>query len=389
MGVDGLIRFLQPIVRKEHVSSFQGQTAAIDMSSWLYRACYNASEALSADPASTAFLLYIHQLLDLLLHYRISMLCVFDGRYLPHKQQTLDKRRAEREGHRLKGEQLLEQGQEEEGQRHIRRCIRVDERVTALAMAALRSRQVPFMVSPYEADSQMAKLHREGAVDFAVCEDSDLIIYGVPVLLKLSNEGDCDYLDLRQVQPDSVDNLFIRQFLTLEEHRRTEVAVLAGTDYLPSIRGIGIKKALKFVTESADLAEAIRKIDQVPRFRESKPEDYETKAQQANLIFRYATACNPRSHAFELLSPHCLHDPLSASLTQPALLQLVGPDYGYDAAVEKGERNVWSLAPRELPVLDYDGVPRFNLEAVEEKRLSFENARLMRNRVRTRSSLKR
>ena len=38
MGVDSLIKFLQPIIKKEHLSSFRNQTAAIDMNSWIYRA---------------------------------------------------------------------------------------------------------------------------------------------------------------------------------------------------------------------------------------------------------------------------------------------------------------------------------------------------------------
>jgi exonuclease 1 len=85
-------------------------------------------------------------------------------------------------------------------------------------------------------------------VDFAICEDSDLVVYGVPVLLKLSNEGDCDYLNINEVKPEDVDNAFIRDFVKMSKMRRTEVAVLTGTDYLPSIKGIGIKRALKFIT---------------------------------------------------------------------------------------------------------------------------------------------
>ena len=111
MGVDGLIRFLQPIVRKEHLSSFRGQTAVVDMMSWLYRACYNAAEEMNADKGSEAFLLGIHQMLDLLSHYQIKMTCVFDGRHLPHKSETVGKRRSDRESNRRKGEELLAKGQ--------------------------------------------------------------------------------------------------------------------------------------------------------------------------------------------------------------------------------------------------------------------------------------
>ena len=76
----------------------------------------------------------------------------------------------------------------------------------------------------------------------------------MPVLLKLSNEGECDYLNIDEVKPENVENVFIRQFVELDRVRRTEVAVLTGTDYLPSIKGIGIKKALKYVTETANLS---------------------------------------------------------------------------------------------------------------------------------------
>ena len=54
-------------------------------------------------------------------------------------------------------------------------------------MRALKGRNIPYIVSPFESDCQMAKLHRLGMADFAICEDSDLIIYNCPVLLKLSN----------------------------------------------------------------------------------------------------------------------------------------------------------------------------------------------------------
>ena len=90
-----------------------------------------------------------------------------------------------------------------------------------------------------------------------------MIIYGVPVLLKLSNEGECDYFNINEADHEKIDNTFIKQFLNLSRRRRTEVAVLTGTDYLPSIKGIGIKKALKYVHESNNLDEAISKISEV------------------------------------------------------------------------------------------------------------------------------
>ena len=52
------------------------------------------------------------------------------------------------------------------------------------------------MVSPYESDSQIAKLYTLGLADCVITEDSDLVIYGVRTILKLNTLGECDYIDL-------------------------------------------------------------------------------------------------------------------------------------------------------------------------------------------------
>lgn len=62
------------------------------------------------------------------------------------------------------------------------------------------------MVAPYESDSQIAKLITLGLADFAITEDSDLVVYGVKVVLKLNQDGECDYIDLNRWKPEDVDN---------------------------------------------------------------------------------------------------------------------------------------------------------------------------------------
>ena len=69
------------------------------------------------------------------------------------------------------------------------------------------------MVAPYESDSQIAKLIKLGLADFAITEDSDLVVYGVKVALKLNQDGQCDYIDLTKCNPNDVDSVFLKQFL--------------------------------------------------------------------------------------------------------------------------------------------------------------------------------
>ena len=56
------------------------------------------------------------------------------------------------------------------------------------------------MIAPYEADSQIAKLYNLGEVDYVISEDSDFLVYGCKVLMKLTPTGECDYIDLDKVK---------------------------------------------------------------------------------------------------------------------------------------------------------------------------------------------
>ena len=169
MGVEGLLKFLAPIVQRQHLSSLRCQRAAVDIMSWIYKGCYVKSEAILDDSESVAYLEYVGQMLDLLQHYQIEATCVFDGRFVGGKQATVDKRRALREANRKKGQQLAASGQQQEANKYLSRCITVNEQVIATTMRMLKGRNVPFLVAPYEADAQIAKLFQLALVDFAIC----------------------------------------------------------------------------------------------------------------------------------------------------------------------------------------------------------------------------
>ena len=77
-------------------------------------------------------------------------------------------------------------------------------------MRALFSKNIEFIVSPYESDSQMAKLVKLGIADVVITEDSDLIIYGVNAIVKLNQDGDCDYFNLSKWGPEDVDSIFLK-----------------------------------------------------------------------------------------------------------------------------------------------------------------------------------
>jgi exonuclease-1 len=57
----------------------------------------------------------------------------------------------------------------------------------------LRDEDVKFVVSPYEADAQLAYLSMSGKVDGVISEDSDLLVFGAKKV-RLFPFGDCSRL---------------------------------------------------------------------------------------------------------------------------------------------------------------------------------------------------
>jgi exonuclease-1 len=65
-------------------------------------------------------------MLDLLRHYNITPICVFDGGYIGKKDDTIEKRKKIKEENRQKGLEFLEQGNEAEARKYLSRCIIID-----------------------------------------------------------------------------------------------------------------------------------------------------------------------------------------------------------------------------------------------------------------------
>lgn len=61
--------------------------------SWVYKGCYRCAYDHNLNIESNSFLYYILEMLELLAYYRIKPICVFDGRYISKKDETVEKRR--------------------------------------------------------------------------------------------------------------------------------------------------------------------------------------------------------------------------------------------------------------------------------------------------------
>ena len=134
--------------------------------------------------------------------------------------------------------------------------------VTSL-LKTLREKRIPFLVSPYEADGQLAYLSKEGLVDLIISEDSDFVGHGAKAVLYKYKEVYIPYGRLNPCEPNNREatGVLIRrndlkakyQSFDLSEFTDVMLTVLciaAGCDYCKSLRGIGIKTAKTVVKEA-------------------------------------------------------------------------------------------------------------------------------------------
>lgn len=126
----------------------------------------------------------------------------------------------------------------------------------------LRANRLPFLISPYEADGQLAHLSQSNSVDGIITEDSDLIcMEGVRRLLyKLGGWNGTNGANRGSSGPDASGSLYGTlleredvgssrgiDLLDFSDGMLVVMFVAAGCDYCDSLRGIGIVTARDIV----------------------------------------------------------------------------------------------------------------------------------------------
>lgn len=113
---------------------------------------------------------------------------------------------------------------------------------------------VPFVVAPFEADAQLAYLFKQGIVEAVLTNDSDLIIYGVKHILMIRKSG----IETYDTEEDAGKEAVTINQINLE--KLWLFGFLIGCDYAKGIKGIGIVKAFKIISD-IDLNYVTTKID--------------------------------------------------------------------------------------------------------------------------------
>lgn len=120
----------------------------------------------------------------------------------------------------------------------------------------LKHKKVKFIIAPYEADSQLAYMYHTESIQYILTEDSDLVAYGCLNIIKgLKKNGDCSVLN-----PDKklkTASATLKSFFKLDPESRTKCCILAGCDYLPNIKGLGLATLTKMFGNRTEILEQV------------------------------------------------------------------------------------------------------------------------------------
>lgn len=188
-----------------------------------------------------------------------ELLVVFDGATPPIKDEECIRRSQKRkQAEQERDEPLVA---DEAAGANTKRRVRAARRAGAgknhgdilvEVMQALRKAKIPFMVSPYEADGQLAYLSQNGLVDLVVTEDSDLIAHGCDSILYKTIEGlGKGFAEGILVQRGDLGAMgLLQKCLSLQDFSDVMLAVMfvaLGCDYCSSLKQIGSVAAKEIV----------------------------------------------------------------------------------------------------------------------------------------------
>jgi exonuclease-1 len=273
MGIKGLLPSLRAVTRSVHVSEWAKLRVGIDTYGWIHRAKYACAEDLVMGRPNTRWIDWCERRCRMLLSHRVTPVCVFDGASPMAKAGAEQRRLFVRTSHHRKALACREAGDHKGAQRFFQRAVDVSPEMADQLVRRLRtSLGIECIVAPFEADAQLAHLCKHDHIQAVISEDSDMLAFGCRhVLYKMNAQGQGDHLALSDVLTHT----------TLTHEQFQYACILAGCDYLPSVPGIGIHRAIQLMVTHRNVDRALDSLG------DRAPTHYQRDLARAIYFFRH------------------------------------------------------------------------------------------------------
>nr|CAB3474441.1 unnamed protein product [Digitaria exilis] len=239
MGIQGLLPQLKSTMAPIKVEELRGQTVAVDTYSWLHKGALSCGDRLCKGIPTTRHIEYCMHRVNMLRHYGVKPILVFDGGLLPIKGGQETKRARSRKENLERAREHEAAGNSRAAFECYQKAVDITPKIASELIEVLKKEKVDYIVAPYEADAQMTFLSVNKLVDAVITEDSDLIPFGCSrIIFKMDKFGQGVEFQITRLERNrELDfNGFTRQMLL-------EMCILSGCDYLPSLPGMGVKRA--------------------------------------------------------------------------------------------------------------------------------------------------
>jgi hypothetical protein len=202
MGIAGLPRWAKSRAQAAKLNELaRGRPMGIDVSVWLHQICV----FLPADSRDPAWARAVDGLVRRAMRtvaYGVPIVVVFDCPFTsPAKAEERARRRARAMRAMVDANDLAPSDDDDEGgpapSDPAAAVINVHGALQDMVWAAMQAAGISCVMSPAEADHQLAALHRLGLIWAALTPDSDLLAMGVPSVVRYEwRTGECFFVDV-------------------------------------------------------------------------------------------------------------------------------------------------------------------------------------------------
>lgn len=266
MGIKNLSKILKrysPNYRSLiKITAIRDSTIAIDANLFIYRSVFAIRKGMGRDIEHTIkdktykvthiYIMFLR--LFGLKKMNITPIFVFDSSYSYLKVKTMEERKKIR---RDMKERYLNAETDEEKKRyyHLSEDIKHNEYDDIIRLIELFG--FPYIIAPEEADSQCAYLIKNNFVEYVVSDDMDLLTFGCDKIIRrftTSTAKKMEVITLPSILSD----------LDIDMGSFIQLCILLGSDYGPTVPGIGPIKAYKIIKEHRTI-ESAQKAGVIPR----------------------------------------------------------------------------------------------------------------------------
>ncbi|KAL5188230.1 Exonuclease 1 [Glycine soja] len=280
MGIQGFLPLLKSIMVPIHIKDLKGCSVAVDTYSWLHKGALPCSTELCKGMPTTRHIEYCMHRVNLLRHFGVKPILVFDGGLLPMKSEQENKRARARKDNLARAVEHESDGNSAAAYECYQKAVDISPQIACELIQVLKQENLQYIVAPYEADAQMTFLAISGQVDAVITEDSDLIPFGCPrIIFKMDKFGQGVQFQDSMLQKNKELSFegFNRQMLL-------EMCILSGCDYLQSLSGMGLKRAHASIKKFRSYDKVLKHL----RYSGvSVPPFYEESFKKAILTFQY------------------------------------------------------------------------------------------------------